>query len=144
MQVKRLNNMKIKCLSQRRMRDICFVFFLYHPGPAVTAPSVVIRRSLPDLLKGDTGVLECDITTLSSSDLYVTFWADSVELPEKQFVELPKTPGPHSISRRITVPSKYLKKNTRFTCKVHQGFTSSFESNSTGNIFGERSYSSFP
>ncbi|XP_051244797.1 uncharacterized protein ighd isoform X5 [Dicentrarchus labrax] len=103
--------------------------------PAVTAPLVEIRRSLPDLLKRNSAVLECDITQLSSSDLYVTFQANGVDISDRQYVDLPETPGLHSISRRFTVPQKYWKNDTSFTCKVNQGFSSTFESNSTGNIF---------
>nr|ACO88906.1 immunoglobulin delta heavy chain [Siniperca chuatsi] len=103
--------------------------------PAVTAPSVEIRRSLPDLLKGNSAVLECDITQLSSSDLYVTFQANSVDISDKQYVDLPEDPGLHSVSRRFTVPPSHWKKDTSFTCKVNQGFSSNFESNSTGKIF---------
>ncbi|XP_030264485.1 uncharacterized protein LOC115576154 [Sparus aurata] len=104
-------------------------------APAATAPSVEIRRSLPDLLKGNSAVLECDVTQLSSSHLYVTFQANSVDISEKQYVDLHQASGVHSITRRFTVPQTHWKKDTRFTCTVNQGFSSNFESNSTGNIF---------
>nr|XP_046271479.1 uncharacterized protein LOC124073328 isoform X9 [Scatophagus argus] len=107
--------------------------------PAGAAPVVEIRRSLPDLLKGNRAVLECDVTQLSSADLYITFQANRVDISEKQYVDLPEGPGLQSISRRFPVPSKYWNKDTTFTCKVNQGFSSSFESNSTGNIFGDPS-----
>ncbi|XP_051797519.1 uncharacterized protein LOC127531723 [Acanthochromis polyacanthus] len=104
-------------------------------GPEVATPSVEIRRSLPDLLKGDGAVLQCDITNLSSRDLYVTFQANDVDISEKQYVELPEGPGLQSVSRRFTVPQSHQRKDKSFTCKVNQGFIRSFKSDSTGNIF---------
>ncbi|XP_034396244.1 immunoglobulin epsilon heavy chain isoform X15 [Cyclopterus lumpus] len=108
-------------------------------GPAVPAPLVEIRRSLKDLLKGDSVVLECDVTALSSLDLAITFQANSVDISGKQYVEFPEAPGLLSISRSFSVPSSHWKKDTRFTCKVDHGFSSSFESNSTGNFFADAS-----
>ncbi|XP_044036459.1 uncharacterized protein LOC122868482 [Siniperca chuatsi] len=128
---------RLKHITCRAEHD-CFSFTektVKVAGPAVTAPSVEIRRSLPDLLKGNSAVLECDITQLSSSDLYVTFQANSVDISDKQYVDLPEAPGLHSVSRRFTVPPSHWKKDTSFTCKVNQGFSSNFESNSTGKIF---------
>ncbi|XP_067333842.1 hemicentin-1-like [Channa argus] len=113
-------------------------------GPAVTTPSVEIRRSLPDLLKGNSVVLVCDVTKLSSSDLYITFQANNADISEKLYVDLPESPGPHSVSRTFSVPSNHWKKGTSFTCTVNQGFSRNFKSQSTGNIFGERSSSFFP
>ncbi|XP_068613624.1 uncharacterized protein [Brachionichthys hirsutus] len=107
--------------------------------PGVTSPLVEIRRSLPDLLKGNGAVLECDIRQLSSSDLFVTFQANSVDISDKQYVDLPEAPGLHSISRRFAVPPRHWKNDTRFSCKVTQGFSSNFESNSTGYIFADPS-----
>uniref|UniRef100_A0A3P8TJE5 Ig-like domain-containing protein n=1 Tax=Amphiprion percula TaxID=161767 RepID=A0A3P8TJE5_AMPPE len=104
-------------------------------GPEVATPSVEIRRSLPDLLKGDGAVLQCDITNLSSCDLYVTFQANDVDISDKQYVELPEGPGLQSVSRRFTVPQNHQRKDKSFTCKVNQGFVRSFKSDSTGNIF---------
>ncbi|XP_069557213.1 LOW QUALITY PROTEIN: uncharacterized protein [Brachyistius frenatus] len=114
-------------------------------APAVRAPVVEIRRSLPDLLKGDGAVLKCDITQLSSSDLYVTFQANGVDISDKQYVNLPEGTDLPSISRRFSVPQRLWKKDNSFTCKVNQGFSSStsFESNSTGNIFVDPSVELF-
>ncbi|XP_071761472.2 uncharacterized protein LOC139916479 [Centroberyx gerrardi] len=108
-------------------------------GPAAAAPSMQIRRSLPDLLKGESAVLECDITQLSSSDLYVTFQANNVDISDKQYVDLPKAQGFQSITRRFSVPSSHWSKDNTFTCKVTQGFSNSWQSNPTGNIFGDPS-----
>ncbi|XP_044036450.1 LOW QUALITY PROTEIN: uncharacterized protein LOC122868479 [Siniperca chuatsi] len=140
-----ISNVTLSSSQWKRLKNItcraehdCFSFTektVKVAGPAVTAPSVEIRRSLPDLLKGNSAVLECDITQLSSSDLYVTFQANSVDISDKQYVDLPEAPGLHSVSRRFTVPPSHWKKDTSFTCKVNQGFSSNFESNSTGKIF---------
>lgn len=115
---------------------IYIVSALCDSDPVATAPLVGIRRSLPDLLKGNSCVLECDVTQLSSSDILITFQANGVDMPDKQFVKLPKAPGPHSVSRRFTVPSSHWKTDTSFSCKVNQGFTRTFQSNSTGTFFG--------
>ncbi|XP_060946620.1 uncharacterized protein ighd [Limanda limanda] len=104
-------------------------------GPAVTDPSVEIKRSLQDLLKGQSAMLECDITNLSSSDLYVTFQANDTDISDRQYVDLPVAPGPHSITRSFSIPPSHWKKDTTFSCKVQQGFSSKFTSKSTGNIF---------
>ncbi|KAM4635453.1 uncharacterized protein ACJ7VT_008800 [Polymixia lowei] len=107
--------------------------------PAVRAPSVLIRRSLPDLLRGDGALLECDITPLSSSDLYVTFQADGVDISEKQYVDLPEAQDLYSITKRFSVPNKHRNKDKTFRCKVNQGFSNIQVSNSTGHIFGDPS-----
>ncbi|XP_062263594.1 uncharacterized protein ighd [Platichthys flesus] len=108
-------------------------------GPAVTVPSVEIKRSLQDLLEGQSAVLECDITNLSSSDLYVTFQANDRDISTRMYVDLPEAPGLHSITRSFSIPQSHWKKDTTFTCKVQQGFSSKFTSNSTGNIFADPS-----
>lgn len=118
-------------------------FLLYHAGPAVTAPLVGIRRSLKDFLEGESAVLKCDVTKLSSHDLYVTFQNNSVDIPGQLYVDLPQAPGLHSISTSFSVPQSYWKENAKLTCKVNQGFSNSFESNSIGSIFGERSNTFF-
>lgn len=41
-------------------------------------------KFLPDLVKGDSVVLVCDVTNLSSCDLSITFQANNVDLPNKQ------------------------------------------------------------
>ncbi|XP_060882941.1 uncharacterized protein LOC132954402 [Labrus mixtus] len=127
----RLKNLKCKaehhCFSST---EVTFV-----PGPAVRPPLIQIRRSLPHLLKGDSAVLECDITQSDSRDLSVTLQTNTNAIIGKQFVDLPQTPGPHSISRFFSVPQNHWKKNTSFYCRVSQGFSGSSTSNSTGIIF---------
>ncbi|XP_055079756.1 uncharacterized protein ighd [Periophthalmus magnuspinnatus] len=107
--------------------------------PPVSAPVVSIRRSLPDLLKGDRAVLECDITSMSSADLYVTFQSNGVDISSKDFVQLPKGSGLLSISRRFSVPKKHWTKDKHFSCKVSQGFSRKVTSTPTGSIFVEPS-----
>ncbi|CAK6979225.1 uncharacterized protein LOC121883729 [Scomber scombrus] len=129
-------NMKLlKCKAEHR----CFSSAeetVVVSKPEVTSPSVEIRRFLPDILKGDRAVLECVITQLSSSDVYVTFQANNADISDKQFVDLPETPGPHSTSKYFTVPNKYWQEDTRFTCKVNVGFFNrNISSKSTDNIF---------
>ncbi|XP_075993097.1 uncharacterized protein LOC142987986 isoform X1 [Genypterus blacodes] len=108
-------------------------------GPSLSTPSVAIRRLLPDVQKRDRFVLECDITQLSSSDLYVTFQANGVDISEKLFVELPEAPGHHSVTRHFPVPELYWNDGKTFTCKVNQGFSNSWKSNSIGGIFEDPS-----
>ncbi|KAK7939760.1 hypothetical protein WMY93_003086 [Mugilogobius chulae] len=90
------------------------------PGPA---PEVTIRRSLPHVLKGDSAVLQCDITSLSSSDFYVTFHEGTG----------------HSISRTFSVPAIYWRTENRFRCQVSQGFSNKISVSSTKSIFVEPS-----
>ncbi|KAJ4932568.1 hypothetical protein JOQ06_010986 [Pogonophryne albipinna] len=108
-------------------------------GPAVTAPLVGIRRSLKDFLEGEMAVLKCDVTKRSSHDLCVTFQTNSVDILGQHYVDLPQAPGLHSISTSFSVPQSYWKENAKFTCKVNQGFSNSFESKSIGSIFVELS-----
>ncbi|XP_028267982.1 uncharacterized protein LOC114439964 [Parambassis ranga] len=121
---------KHKCFS-REERNVTVA------RPAVTAPSVEIRRSLSDLLKRNSAELVCDITHLSSPDAYVTFQANGRDISEKVFVDLPEGPGLHSVS--FSVPERYWTKDTSFTCKVGPDFSSSFPSKSTINMFGDPS-----
>ncbi|CAJ1076762.1 obscurin-like [Xyrichtys novacula] len=107
-------------------------------GPADT-PTVEISRSLPDLLKGDSAVLECQITKSSSSDFFVTFQAQDEDMPGKLWVALHEAPGPHLITKRFTVPTSYRTNGTTFTCKVSTGFSGFYKSGPTGNIFGDPS-----
>ncbi|XP_055008286.1 uncharacterized protein ighd isoform X25 [Boleophthalmus pectinirostris] len=108
-------------------------------APPGTSPVVSIRRSLPDLLKGDRAVLECDITSVSSADFYVTFQSNDVDISSKDFVQLPKGSGLHSISRRFSVPKDQWKNNQNFSCRVSYGFSTNFTSTLTGSIFVEPS-----
>ncbi|XP_075879694.1 immunoglobulin mu heavy chain-like [Nelusetta ayraudi] len=105
--------------------------------PSATAPLVEIRRYLPDLQKGNSSVLECDVTQLSSSDILITFQASGVDISDSQLVKIPRAPGLHSISRRFTVPSSHWKNDANFTCDVNQGFTRTLVSESTGKLIGD-------
>ncbi|XP_077411709.1 uncharacterized protein ighd [Vanacampus margaritifer] len=111
--------------------------------PAVNAPSVVIRRSLADLQKTDRAVFECDVTQLDAVDLYVNFQVNGVDISDKHYVALSKAPGPHSVSPHFSLPKSFMKNDTRVTCKVNQGFSSTFQSNTIDNIFVEPSVELF-
>ncbi|XP_034151202.1 uncharacterized protein LOC114840414 isoform X3 [Esox lucius] len=108
-------------------------------GATLNKPSVMIRRSLPDLLTRDSALLECVITNLSSSDFYVTFQANGVNISKEQYVDLPASKDLYSITRLFSVPKLQWQKNMTFTCKVNQGFLHSWESNSTGSFFEDLS-----
>uniref|UniRef100_A0AAY5L6A5 Ig-like domain-containing protein n=4 Tax=Esox lucius TaxID=8010 RepID=A0AAY5L6A5_ESOLU len=108
-------------------------------GATLNKPSVMIRRSLPDLLTRDSALLECVITNLSSSDFYVTFQANGVNISKEQYVDLPASKDLYSITRLFSVPKLQWQKNMTFTCKVNQGFLHSWESNSTGSFFEDPS-----
>ncbi|XP_029946107.1 immunoglobulin mu heavy chain-like isoform X2 [Salarias fasciatus] len=103
--------------------------------PEVPAPVVMISRSLPDLLKGNSAVLKCEITQLSSHDLSITIQANGVDISDSQYVDFHKASDIHSVTKHFNVPEKYWKKDQSFTCKVNQGFSSSSSSQSIGNIF---------
>ncbi|CAL8272990.1 unnamed protein product [Lota lota] len=107
-------------------------------GPTSSSPSVLIRRYFPGLTE-EKAFLECAITELSSSDLYITFQANGVDISEKMYVELPKASDRHSIIRRFSVPTNHWNKDKTFTCTVTQGFSKPWLSNSIGNIFSDPS-----
>ncbi|KAJ7989669.1 hypothetical protein DPEC_G00306940 [Dallia pectoralis] len=108
-------------------------------GTTLVNPSVVIRRSLPDILTWDSALLECVITNISSCDLYVTFHANGVKISEEQYVDLPASKDLYSTTRLFSVPESHWQKDKTFTCKVNQGFSNSWPSNSTGKIFDDPS-----
>uniref|UniRef100_A0A3Q2UHR4 Ig-like domain-containing protein n=1 Tax=Fundulus heteroclitus TaxID=8078 RepID=A0A3Q2UHR4_FUNHE len=68
---------------------------------------------------------QCDISKLSLQDLYVTFQANGKDISDRDYVDLPEGPGPHSVSRTFSVPRELWKTETSFTCAVKQGFSSS-------------------
>ncbi|CAL8273059.1 unnamed protein product [Lota lota] len=107
-------------------------------GPTLSSPSVLIRRYFPGLTE-EKAFLECAITELSSSDLYITFQANGVDISEKMYVELPKASDRHSVIRRFSVPTNHWNKDKTFTCTVTQGFSKPWLSNSIGNMFSDPS-----
>ncbi|CAN9505933.1 unnamed protein product [Ophioblennius macclurei] len=107
--------------------------------PDATSPVVTISRSLLDLLRGNSTVLQCEITQLSSHDLYVTLQANGVRISGIEFVDLRNAPDVHSITRHFAIPETHWKKDQSFTCTVNQGFSISTTSQPTGHIFGDPS-----
>ena len=99
---------------------------------------MLIRRSLPDLLGGSGAILECTIAQLSPGSLCVTLQANGEDVSEQQYVDLPDSTEPQSITRRFTVPAEHRNRDKTFTCRVNQGFQHSWVSKSTGKIFGGR------
>ncbi|XP_055367014.1 LOW QUALITY PROTEIN: uncharacterized protein LOC114860813 [Betta splendens] len=95
----------------------------------VTRPSVEIRRSLTGLEQGDL-VLLCNVTGLSSTDLYITFQDNKGETSDQLYVYLPEAPGLHSVTREWSVNALSGMKDRSFTCTVTQDFTGGVKSNS--------------
>lgn len=123
------------CYDQRAIK----IMFLHdHPGCPVNTPSVEIRRSLTDLPKRDSAVFECDIKQLSPCDLFIALEVNRGEILEKKHYNFAEgSVAKLSISSQFIVPQKYWMKDQTFTCKVIQGSSKTFHSNSISNIFGE-------
>ncbi|XP_051905843.1 uncharacterized protein LOC127590362 [Hippocampus zosterae] len=132
----------VKCKAEHRcFSDVEEIIAVSEP--AANAPSVAIRRSLGERQKDDAAVFECDVTQLDAVDLYVTLQADAVDISDKRYVALSKLPGPHSISLYFSVPKSFVKHDSRFTCKVNQGFSGIFHSKPIDNVFAEPSMELF-
>ncbi|CAI5675086.1 unnamed protein product [Oreochromis niloticus] len=105
-------------------------------GCPVNTPLVEIRRSLTDLLKRDRAVFECDIQKLSSCDLFIALEVNHGQMLEKKHYNFAEGSVVNlSISSQFIVPQKFWMKDQTFTCKVNQGFSQTFHSNSISNIF---------
>ncbi|KAF4092421.1 hypothetical protein AMELA_G00020860 [Ameiurus melas] len=105
--------------------------------PVQKTPTLVIRRNLADILKGDSAVLECAARDLPSGELSVTFHANGIRVLEPQYVDLPK--GVDTLTVRFTVPTTHRNKNQRFTCQIQQSRSIQWTSNSIENLFGDPS-----
>ncbi|PWA19246.1 hypothetical protein CCH79_00014548, partial [Gambusia affinis] len=112
---------------------------------SVGQPQVEIRRSFSKLRKGESAVFQCDVSELSSQDLYVTFQVNRADASEKYYIDLPEGSGPHSVSRSFSVPTEFWKNDTNVSCTVNQGFSNSlFKSNLMSRIFVEPSMEVHP
>nr|ADF56020.1 immunoglobulin delta heavy chain [Ictalurus punctatus] len=105
--------------------------------PVQKTPTVVIRRNLADILKGDSTVLECAARDLPSGELSVILHANGIRVLEPQYVDLPK--GVDTLTARFTVPTTHRNKNQRFTCQIQQSRSKQWTSNSIENLFGDPS-----
>ncbi|XP_053708306.1 uncharacterized protein LOC128751363 [Synchiropus splendidus] len=126
---------QLKCVANHP----CFTMKEETVTVAGTTPSVEIRRSLSDFLKGDAAVLECAVNGLSSIDAYISIKANGLEIADKQFLNLPQSSDLHSITRRFKVSEGHWDRSSTFTCSVNQGFSDSFHSEPTGRIFEDPS-----
>uniref|UniRef100_A0A669DXC4 Ig-like domain-containing protein n=1 Tax=Oreochromis niloticus TaxID=8128 RepID=A0A669DXC4_ORENI len=143
------SNLRVPSIQWKKVKHVtcraehkCFTSAEKTINIAVNTPLVEIRRSLPDLnsiqfnsILFIYAVFHCDIKQLSSRDLYVTFQVNDEEILEKKYYNFAEGPGLVSISSQFTVPNRYWKKDTKFTCNVIQGFSEPFQSRSTGYIF---------
>ncbi|XP_053533630.1 uncharacterized protein ighd isoform X2 [Ictalurus punctatus] len=105
--------------------------------PVQKTPTVVIRRNLADILKGDSAVLECAARDLPSGELSVILQANGIRVFEPQYVDLPK--GVDTLTARFTVSTTQRNKNQRFTCQIQQSRSKQWTSNSIENLFGDPS-----
>ncbi|KAF5906456.1 immunoglobulin mu heavy chain, partial [Clarias magur] len=95
--------------------------------------TVEIRRSLADVGKRDSAVLECVASGLPSGELSVTFQANDEKFPEAQYVNLPE--GQDTLIARFAIPKMNQTKNNRFTCQIQLSRSLKWKSNSTGKLF---------
>lgn len=109
--------------------------------PVQGNPTVVIRRVLADIQKGDSAKLECAARGLPSGELSVTFMANDLILLST-YVEVPKGQG--TLTEYCTVPKQYQTKDKHFTCQIQQSRSKQWKSVPTGNIFGEEYFSTNP
>ncbi|KAM9456867.1 uncharacterized protein Hap1MRO34_018217 [Clarias gariepinus] len=100
-------------------------------------PTVVIRRSLADVGKSDSAVLECFASSLPSGELSVTFQANDQKFPQIQFVNLLKEQD--TVTARFTIPTTHRTNNTRFTCQIQKSHSMKWKSNSIVNLFDDPS-----
>ncbi|KAF4092483.1 hypothetical protein AMELA_G00021500 [Ameiurus melas] len=105
--------------------------------PVQKTPTLVIRRNLADILKGDSAVLECAARDLPSGELSVTFQANGKRVLEPQYVDLPK--GVDTLTVRFTVPTTHRNKNQQFTFQIQQNHSIQWTSNSIENLFDDPS-----
>ncbi|XP_072549011.1 uncharacterized protein [Salminus brasiliensis] len=104
--------------------------------PVEKTPTVEIRRSIADVLKGVSAVLECSARDLPSGEFSVAFQANGHQIHE-EYVEVPKSQS--TVTTRVNIPTIYQTKDYNFTCEVQQSPSNKWQSDSTGHIFGEPS-----
>ncbi|KAF5896131.1 immunoglobulin delta heavy chain [Clarias magur] len=107
------------------------------PETVQKPPTVVIRRSVADIGKRDSAVLECAASGLPSGELSVTFQANDVNFPEAQYVNLPE--GQDTLVALFTIPGTHRTKSYRFTCEIQLSRSMKWKSDSIGKLFDDPS-----
>ncbi|KAF5896130.1 Ig heavy chain [Clarias magur] len=107
------------------------------PETVQKRPTVEIRRSLADIGKRDSAVLECAASGLPSGELSVTFQANDEKFPEAQYVNLPE--GQDTMTACFTIPKTHRTTNCHFTCQIQLSRSIKWKSNSIKNLFDDPS-----
>lgn len=109
---------------------LCIKMYVCSSDDMKKNPVVVIRRPFQK-----SAVLECVVTGLPSDMICIKFHVNNSEISELICADCATSENIWSLTTPFTPSSDHQKPNSNFTCTVH-GFSKSWESKPTGNIFG--------